>query len=125
MRVWPGVVILTFIVAGCAPTGPSPAAPPPVAAAPQGPPSPAGVIAGPLGASLSEADRQTAFDTQVDALDSGQRKSWKGKAGVFGYVEPGVEAGGCRDYTHTLYIDGRPQSGKGNACRQANGTWKF
>ena len=125
MRGWLGALFLTALVAGCAPSGPNPAAAPPVPAAPQGPPPPAGVIAGPLGASLSDADRQTAFDAQVDALDKGPRKSWKGKAGVFGYIEPGADMGGCRDYAHTIYLDGRPQSGKGNACRQPNGTWRF
>jgi len=116
-------------LAGCGPTGQTaavtPVAAPVAPAAPAGPPPPAGVIAGPLGSSLSEADRQTASDAQIAALENGQRKSWKGKGGVFGFVEPGAENGQCRDYTHTVYLEGRPQSGKGNACRAANGEWKF
>jgi surface antigen len=112
-------------LAGCAPSTPTPAAPPPVAAVPEGPPPPAGVIAGSIGSSLSEADRQIASDAQIAALDKGEKRSWKGKAAVFGYVEPAAENGGCRDYTHTVFIDGRPQSGKGSACRQPNGAWKF
>ena len=119
-----GIVLAAMCLAGCAPKGPSPAATP-VVVEPAGPPPPQGVIAGPLGASLSEADRQTAFDAQTDALDKGQRKSWKGKNGVFGFIEPGVESAGCRDYTHTVFFDGRPQSGKGSACRQPNGSWKY
>jgi surface antigen len=124
MRGWIGALVLTAAVAGCAPSSPNPATAP-VPAAPQGPPPPAGVIAGPLGVSLSEGDRQTAFEAQIDALDKGQRKSWKGKAGVFGYVEPGAELGACRNYTHTVYLDGRPQSAKGAACRQPDGNWRF
>ncbi len=125
MRGWVGGILLgVTALAGCAPSGPSPAAPP-VVAAPAGPPPPQGVIAGPIGASLSEEDRQIAFDAQTDALDKGQRKSWKGKSAVFGFIEPGAESAGCRDYIHTVFIDGRPQSGKGNACRQPSGVWKY
>jgi surface antigen len=29
----------------------------------------------------------------------------------------------CRDYTHTIYIDGRPQTMRGTACRNPDGTW--
>jgi len=119
------VALALLCMAGCGPSGPSPAVKQPAVAEPSGPPPPAGVIAGPLGATLSDADRQTAFNAQIDALDSGQRKSWKGKGAVFGYIEPGADVGGCRDYTHTVYLDGRPQSGKGNACKQPNGGWKF
>jgi surface antigen len=112
-------------LAGCAPVSPPPAAAPAVVAAPAGPPPPAGVIAGPLGAKLTGADRQTAFDAQVAALDGGKRQSWKGGAGAFGFVEPGAEAGACREYSHTIYVDGRPQSGKGRACRSPDGSWSW
>jgi surface antigen len=118
--------LAAVFLGGCSPSTPTPSAPPPIVQAiPDGPPPPAGVIAGPLGSSLTEADRQTASDAQIAALDKGEKRSWKGKSAVFGYVEPGAENGGCRDYTHTVFIDGRPQSGKGSACRQSNGTWKF
>ena len=30
----------------------------------------------------------------------------------------------CRDYTHTIYIDGRPQTMRGTACRNRDGTWR-
>ena len=29
----------------------------------------------------------------------------------------------CRSYTHTIYIDGRPQTARGTACRNPDGTW--
>ena len=29
----------------------------------------------------------------------------------------------CRDYTHTVYIDGRPETMRGAACRNRDGTW--
>ncbi len=129
MRGWPDIQligacgVLAACLSGCAPA-PDPQVAAPIAA-PAGPPPPAGVIAGTLGASLSEQDRQTAFNTQEAALDSGQKKSWKGQNGAFGFIEPGAENGGCRDYTHTVFIDGRAKNGKGNACRLADGGWKW
>ena len=29
----------------------------------------------------------------------------------------------CREYTHTVYIDGQPQTGRGTACRNPDGSW--
>ena len=104
---------------------------PPVVQAPPAPPDPAtlGVSGGVLGSKLTEADRRTAGEAQLAAAEAGERKSWRGKQGTFGFVEPGPEGsraeGTCREYTHTIYIDGRPQSGKGLACRGPAGTWRI
>ena len=131
--------VLAFLapcVADCSGFGMSggPPSPPPVAATPAAPaartvPSGAalgGVLGGPVGASLSEADRQTAWQAQVAALDSGQRRSWRGSRGVFGFVEPGAETGGgCRAYSQTIYVAGRPNRGQGVGCKQADGSWKM
>ncbi len=119
------IVLPAFaVLAACGPTA-TPPAPPLTPAISAGPPPVSGVIAGPLGASLSEADRRIAADAQIEALEKGQRKSWKAKTGTtFGFVEPGAESGACRDYTHTIYVDGRPQSGKGQGCRGADGAWR-
>ena len=109
------------------------AAPPPAPAAPAPPPAPsetpiAGVLAGPLAADVAEGDRRAAFVAQLDALDKGLRKSWRGPR-TFGFIEPGPEAaradGVCRDYAMTFYVQGRPRTGKGTACRQSNGSWRF
>lgn len=83
-----------------------------------------GVLAGPLGAALAPEDRQIGYAAQLEALDSGQRRPWKGGNGVYGYIEPAAGVGACRDYTHTIYIGGRPRSGKGAACREPNGAWR-
>jgi surface antigen len=29
----------------------------------------------------------------------------------------------CRQYTHTVYIDGKPQVTRGTACRNSDGSW--
>lgn len=88
-------------------------------------PAIAGPLAGALGAGLTDADRQTAFDAELAALSAGQRKSWRGNPGVFGVVEPEAESGGCRAYSETLYRAGRPKTGHGQGCRQADGAWKI
>ena len=114
------------------PVGTPPAAPDaPVAAASPPPLIPAGaalggVLGGPVGAALTDADRQSAWQAQIAALDSGQRRSWRGAHGVFGFVEPGAETGaGCRPYAQTIYVAGRPNRGQGLACKQPDGGWKM
>ena len=105
-----------------------------VAAAPVGIPAPTvptgpalgGVLGGPVGASLTDDDRRAAWGAQVGALDSGQKRSWRGAKGVFGFVEPGAASGeGCRGYSQTIYVAGRPTHGKGVGCRQPDGSWKM
>jgi len=116
------------------PTTPATAATSAVAAASTGMPASAtpsgatlgGVLGGPVGASLTDDDRQAAWQAQVGALDSGQKRSWRGDHGVFGFVEPGTAAGeGCRAYAQTIYLAGRPKRGKGVGCRQPDGSWKM
>jgi surface antigen len=52
--------------------------------------------------------------------------SWRGAHGVFGFVEPGTETGGgCRAYSQTIYIAGRPNRSQGVACKQPDGAWKM
>ena len=86
----------------------------------------AGVLGGPVGASLTDDDRAAAWNAQVAALDTGQRRSWRGAHGVFGFVEPGAATGdGCRAYAQTIYIAGRANRGRGTGCKQADGSWKM
>jgi len=113
---------------------PGAGAPPPATGAPAEPAMPAiptgpalgGVLGGPVGASLTDDDRRAAWNAQVAALNSGQRRSWRGDHGVFGYVAPGAATGaGCRAYSQTIFIAGRPKSGHGTACKQPDGSWKM
>ena len=47
--------------------------------------------------------------------------------GHYGSIVPGpaFDRGGakCRQYTHTIYIDSKPATARGAACRSANGRW--
>ena len=120
-------------LASCSSVGPpAPAVQNPAAAAAPALPTGAalgGVLGGPVGAQMDEADRQAAYDAQVAALDSGQRRTWRGRAGLFGYVEVGSGADGvqgyCRTYSQTIYVAGHPQRGHGLGCRQPDGVWRM
>jgi len=84
-----------------------------------------------IGASLDDEDKQRAYAAQMSALESGPSGapvSWRNPdSGRYGTVVPGpayVEAGrNCRSYTHTIYIDGTPQTARGTACRNPDGSW--
>ena len=84
-----------------------------------------------MGAALDDEDKQRAYDAQMDALErgtSGAPVSWKNPdSGRYGTVVPGPayqESGrNCRSFTHTIYVDGRPQTARGTACRNPDGTW--
>lgn len=97
-------------------------APPPISMGP--------LLEGPLGTKLAEADRHSAFAAETQALASGERKTWRGSRGVYGYVVPGgaasaSEGGECRTFTHTIYFAGRPQTGHGTGCRDPDGAWRI
>jgi surface antigen len=111
-------------LSGCA-TG-SAETPPAAAAASVAPAPYVGLASGSLGQNLDATDRSAANKAEVAALASGERKTWRGDDGSYGYIAPaaGAAAGDCRDFTHTIYINGRPVVGKGTACR-AGESWKL
>ena len=90
-----------------------------------------GIIGSELGRSMDREDRRLAQRAEYDALDRGRSGApvhWRNPDnGRYGEVVPAepYRRGGqdCRDYTHTVYIDGRPQAMRGTACRNPDGTW--
>ena len=84
-----------------------------------------------IGAALDDDDRRRAYAAQMWALEvgpSGAPVAWRNPdSGRYGNVVPGpaYELNGvpCRQYTSTAYIDGRPQTERGTACRNPDGTW--
>ena len=90
-----------------------------------------GLIGNRIGASLDDEDKQRAYAAQMDALEHGQSGapvSWRNPDdGRYGTVVPGPayqQAGrNCRAFTHTIYIDGTPQTARGTACRNPDGSW--
>jgi surface antigen len=91
-----------------------------------------GIVGSEIGRSLDQQDRRLAQEAELEALErgrSGERMPWRNPDnGRFGEVIPGTpyKRGyqDCRDYTHTIYIDGRPQAMRGTACRNPDGTWR-
>src|ERR1700683_4527322 len=90
-----------------------------------------GVLGNRIGAALDAEDKRRAYAAQMQALGtgpSGAPVAWRNPdSGRYGNVVPGpvYQANGatCRQYTHTVYIDGTPQSARGTACRNPDGTW--
>jgi surface antigen len=116
------LTVLLFLSACNSSSTETPAA---AAATPAPPPPPyAGLASGPLGQTLDAASKSAANKAEVAALASGERKTWRGENGAYGYVAPGVATGDCRELTHTIYINGRPSVGKGTACKSGE-SWKL
>jgi surface antigen len=90
-----------------------------------------GLIGNRIGATLDDDDRQRAYTAQLQALETGQSGApvtWRNPdSGRYGTVVPGPAyqqgPATCRQYSHTIYIDGRPQAARGTACRNPDGTW--
>lgn len=86
-----------------------------------------------LGRSLDDNDKMRAAKTQQVALESnrsGQASNWVNPdSGHSGRVVPQqayTRASGetCRNYEHTVTIEGRSEVITGTACRQPDGTWR-
>jgi surface antigen len=84
-----------------------------------------------IGAAMDDEDKQRAYAAQIEALEQGPPGApvaWRNPdSGRYGSIVPGpaYDSQGlkCRQYTHTIYIDGRPQTARGTACRNPDGSW--
>ena len=91
-----------------------------------------GIVGSEIGKSMDQQDRLLAQQAELAALERGQSgvsTPWRNPDnGRYGEVVPSKPytrgADNCRDYTHTIYIDGRPQTMRGTACRNGDGTWR-
>jgi surface antigen len=94
----------------------------------------AGTVAGALigshvGKRMDEADRLKAAQALENA-PTGQQTTWRNPdSGAQYTVTPTrtyeASAMPCRDFTVNATVDGKPETVKGNACRQADGSWKL
>jgi len=90
-----------------------------------------GILGNRIGAAMDDEDKRRAYVAQMDALErgpSGAPVAWENPdSGRRGSIVPGPaydrRGAKCREYTHTIYIDGRPQVARGAACRNPDGTW--
>ena len=91
-----------------------------------------GIVGHEIGRSLDEADRRAAMEAEYRALEHGQSGNqvpWRNPdSGHYGMVVPEepykVGSQNCRKYAHTIYVDGQPQTMRGTACRNPDGTWR-
>lgn len=91
-----------------------------------------GIVGHEIGRSLDEQDRMLAREAEFEALERGQSgvaRSWRNPDnGRYGEVVPSrpYKRGpqDCRDYAHTVYMDGRPEVMRGTACRNGDGSWR-
>lgn len=91
-----------------------------------------GLIGSEIGKSLDRADQQAAYEAEMRALEynrAGTPVNWRNPdTGHYGEVVPGpayqINRRRCRDYAHTVYIEGRPEVVRGTACRAPDGTWR-
>ncbi len=111
-----------------------------------------GMLGGTLGKQLDATSRARAEHAQIAAVSSGTRQTWQApyKSGAgngtwgagaanaraaqpaghaTGSIEPGnpyqTANGICRDFTHTIKIEGRMETARGIACRNPDGTWRY
>lgn len=91
-----------------------------------------GIVGSQIGRNMVERDRRLAEEAEYDALErggSGRARIWRNERnGNYGEIVPSrpYRRGSydCRDYTHTVHIDGRPEVIRGTACRNPDGTWR-
>jgi len=91
-----------------------------------------GIVGSEIGRYMDEQDRRLAQSAEFHALErgpSGQPHQWRNPDnGHYGEVTPGRPfrraSQDCREFTHRIYIDGRPQAMRGIACRNPDGTWR-
>lgn len=90
-----------------------------------------GVIGSQIGRDMDDRDRRLAEQAEYDALErgsSGRSRVWRNEEnGHYGEIVPSrpYRRSGyhCRDYAHTVYMRGRPETLRGTACRNPDGTW--
>jgi surface antigen len=90
-----------------------------------------GIVGNAIGKDLDDRDRELARQAEYDAWERsppGKPVRWRNPGrDHYGEVVPQAyyERSGarCRDFIHTVWIDGRRQQMRGTACRNADGTW--
>jgi surface antigen len=90
-----------------------------------------GIVGNSIGKDLDARDRELARQAEYDAWERGTpgrpvrwRNPDNGRYGEIvaeGYYDRGGSR--CRNFIHTVWIDGRRQQMRGTACRNPDGTW--
>lgn len=92
----------------------------------------AGALAGrEIARRLSDEDGRRATGAEDRAVAGNEPSEWTNpETGRRGVVEPtrtyeSSSGQTCRDYAHTVYVDGEAETARGTACRQADGNWRL
>ena len=91
-----------------------------------------GIVGSEIGRNLDARSRRLAQRAEYDAFEQGRSNTvtrWRNPDnGRYGEVVPSKPYRranrDCRDYTHTVFIDGRRETMRGTACRNNDGTWR-
>ena len=86
-----------------------------------------------VGASLDRSDQlyaERTYNRAFETAPTGTASSWRNPdSGNYGTVTPTRTyrdyGRDCREFTQTIYVQGRAQTGTGTACREGDGTWRI
>ncbi|GFK93639.1 hypothetical protein NNJEOMEG_01473 [Fundidesulfovibrio magnetotacticus] len=88
-----------------------------------------GAVGGYLGSVWDDYDRRqaaSALENNRDYRATTWRNPNTGRESTMQPVRTYYDQGApCREYTQTVIIDGRKETVRGTACRQADGTWRI
>lgn len=89
-----------------------------------------GILGGGIGRNLDEQNRRAAWAAQQHAFSTNAVATWGAPgAPAYGTVRPlrtyAMDGRYCREYLHTVFIDGRPQEARGTACQAPDGSWQI
>ncbi len=92
-----------------------------------------GLVGSEIGKSLNKADVAYHTRAQARALESnraGTTSTWKNPdSGASGSITPTKtydrDGQNCREFTQTIRVGGKTQTGYGTACRDSSGDWQI
>ena len=88
------------------------------------------VVGGAVGRKLDDTDRERAYYAAQRSFETGREAYWDNpRSGHHGRFRPrrsyyDDEDRMCRDFEHTIWVDGEPEPIEGTACEMADGSWR-
>ena len=87
------------------------------------------VVGGKVGRSLDDEDRNYAYGAATRPFSTGPEITWENReSGHRGRFRPKRsferDGGLCRDFEHTIWVEGEPDVIEGTACQTPDGRWR-
>ena len=88
------------------------------------------VVGGAVGRNLDDNDRERAYYAADRSFRTGREASWDNpESGHRGRFRPrrsyrDDDDRMCRDFEHTIWVDGEPEVIEGTACEMRDGSWR-